>query len=51
MVSHCAVMRRFLFLGLRNRYRLIAFIAFRSGIVYVKEILSHKEYDKGQWKQ
>ena len=35
----------------KNLYRLIAFIALRSGIVYIKEILSHKEYDKGQWKQ
>jgi mRNA interferase HigB len=35
----------------KNRYRLIAFISFRAQIVYIKEILSHKEYDKGTWKQ
>jgi len=33
-----------------NRYRLIAFISFRRQIVFIKEILSHKDYDKGQWK-
>ena len=35
----------------KNRFRLIAFVSFRTGIVYIKEILSHKEYDKGRWKQ
>jgi mRNA interferase HigB len=34
-----------------NRYRMIVFIAFRTQIVYIKQILSHKEYDKGKWKQ
>ncbi len=34
-----------------NRYRMIAFISFRTQIVYIKQILSHKEYDKGKWKQ
>ncbi len=34
-----------------NRYRLVAFISFRTQILYVKHILSHKEYDKGNWKQ
>jgi mRNA interferase HigB len=33
----------------RNRYRLIAFISFTRQIVYVKAILTHKEYDKGAW--
>lgn len=35
----------------KNRFRLIAYIAFRSGIVYIKQILTHGDYDKGQWKQ
>lgn len=35
----------------KNRYRLIAYINFGAQIVYIKEILSHKDYDKGQWKQ
>ena len=35
----------------KNRYRLIAYINFAAQIVYVREILSHKEYGKGQWRQ
>ena len=35
----------------KNRYRLIAHVNFRTQIVYIQEILTHKEYDKGQWKQ
>lgn len=35
----------------KNRYRLIAFISFRTQIVYIKQILAHREYDKGLWKQ
>ncbi|HEY1897561.1 MAG TPA: type II toxin-antitoxin system HigB family toxin [Terracidiphilus sp.] len=34
-----------------NRYRLIAFISFRAHIVYIKAILTHKEYDKENWKK
>jgi mRNA interferase HigB len=34
-----------------NRDRLIAFISFRCQIVYIKAILTHREYDKGTWKQ
>jgi mRNA interferase HigB len=33
-----------------NRYRLIAFIAFRARVVYIRAILTHKEYDKETWK-
>ena len=33
-----------------NRYRLIAFINFRNQAVYIKAILTHREYDKGDWK-
>lgn len=35
---------------LGNRYRLIAFIAYRVRTVYIKAVLTHKEYDKGAWK-
>jgi mRNA interferase HigB len=35
----------------QNRYRLIAFISYRRQALYVKAILSHKEYDKGAWKK
>jgi mRNA interferase HigB len=34
----------------QNRYRLIAFIAYKIRTVYVKGILTHREYDKGKWK-
>ena len=29
-----------------NRYRLIAFIAYKVRTVYIKEVLTHKEYSK-----
>jgi mRNA interferase HigB len=34
-----------------NKYRLIAFVHFRRQIVYIKHILTHKQYDKGDWKR
>ncbi len=33
-----------------NKYRLIAAIAFQGGLVWVKAVLTHREYDKGAWK-
>jgi len=40
---------------LGNRYRLITTIIYsageRTGIVYTREILTHKEYDQEQWKR
>jgi mRNA interferase HigB len=33
-----------------NNFRLIAFIHYRRQIVFVKHILTHGEYDKGNWK-
>ena len=33
-----------------NKYRLIAYIRFEKQIVYVKAVLSHRDYDKGAWK-
>jgi len=35
----------------RNRYRLIAFIGFGGRRVFIKAILTHREYDKGRWKR
>ena len=35
----------------QNRYRLIAFISYHRQALYIKAILSHKEYDKGTWKK
>ena len=33
-----------------NKYRLIAVIHFNRGKVYVRHVLTHKEYDLGKWK-
>ena len=33
-----------------NNYRLIVDIVFRSQTVFIKHILTHKEYDRGAWK-
>ena len=33
------------------KYRLIAYVYYRRGIVYIKAVLTHKEYDKGAWKR
>jgi mRNA interferase HigB len=32
-----------------NQYRLIVRIVFRYKAIYVKEFLTHAEYDKGRW--
>jgi mRNA interferase HigB len=33
-----------------NKFRLIAKVEFALRIVFVKHVLTHKEYDKGNWK-
>ena len=33
-----------------NDYRLIAKIEYRLGLIFVKKVLTHAEYDKGTWK-
>ena len=33
-----------------DRYRLIAVIHFDRSKVFVRSVLTHKEYDKGKWK-
>lgn len=33
-----------------NKYRLISSIAYSIQTVYVKNVLTHAEYDKGAWK-
>jgi mRNA interferase HigB len=33
-----------------NAYRLIVYIRYDSGIIYIKNLLTRAEYDKGTWK-
>ncbi len=33
-----------------NKYRLLAVIHFNRGKVFVRHVLTHKEYDLGKWK-
>lgn len=33
-----------------NRYRLIAHIRFEKRILYVRAVLTHREYEQGTWK-
>jgi len=33
-----------------NKYRLIAFVHYLRRIVSIKHILTHEEYDEGEWK-
>ncbi len=33
-----------------NKYRLIASVHFNRSKVYIRHILTHKDYDKGDWK-
>jgi mRNA interferase HigB len=33
-----------------NKYRLIAAIHFNRGRVYIRHVLTHREYDQGNWK-
>ena len=34
-----------------NQYRLITEINYNSGRIYVRDVLTHAEYDRGAWKQ
>jgi mRNA interferase HigB len=34
-----------------NKYRLIASIHFNRGKVYVRHVLTHEQYSRGDWKQ
>jgi mRNA interferase HigB len=33
-----------------NKYRLIAIVSYPKGKVYIRHVLTHKEYDRGAWK-
>jgi len=34
-----------------NKYRLIAEINYRRGKVFIRHVLTHREYDRGKWKE
>lgn len=34
-----------------NNFRLITYIDFDKGIVFIREVLTHGEYDKNKWKK
>ena len=34
-----------------NKYRLIASVHFNRGKVYIRCVLTHQEYDRGEWKK
>jgi mRNA interferase HigB len=34
-----------------NKYRLIASVHFNRAKVYIRHVLTHREYDKGSWKK
>ncbi len=34
-----------------NKYRLIAYIVFSTKRIYIRYVLTHTEYDKGNWKE
>lgn len=34
-----------------NRYRLVAVIHYNRGIVYVRHVLTHRQYDQGDWER
>jgi mRNA interferase HigB len=34
-----------------NRYRLVARFVFEKGRVYIRRVMTHSEYDRGDWKE
>ena len=34
-----------------NKYRLIAAIHFNRGKIFVRQVLTHTDYDKGEWRR
>src|SRR4051794_24815 len=34
-----------------NKYRLIAEFVYRRQLIFVRHVLTHREYDRGRWKE
>jgi mRNA interferase HigB len=34
-----------------NKFRLVAEINFRKGVLFIRDIMTHREYEKGAWKR
>ncbi len=34
-----------------NKYRLIAYIVYNRNRIYIRDVLTHPEYDKSKWKE
>jgi mRNA interferase HigB len=34
-----------------NDYRLVVHIHYQTGTIYIKDLLTHADYDKGKWKE
>lgn len=34
-----------------SKYRLIAAVHYNTGVVYIRHVLTHAEYDRGKWKE
>jgi len=33
-----------------NKYRVIAYVRFERQVLYVKAVLTHREYERGEWR-
>jgi mRNA interferase HigB len=48
---HADIVGKFTVFNIKgNDYRLIAEINYRKQTIYVRHVLSHKEYERGRWK-
>lgn len=34
-----------------NKYRLAVIVAYPKGKIYIRRVMTHKEYDRGDWKK